>query len=390
MPYDPSPPQPSTVRLGNARIVLEDAVVAGGLVLSEGRIAAIETGAAFAGGPGDIDCAGDYLIPGLVELHTDNLERHLQPRPEVHWPVAAAILAHDAEMAGVGVTTVFDALRVGSLVASKAGYAKYARALATGIGALRARGALRITHHLHLRAEICSETLIAELEEFGPEDAIGLLSLMDHTPGQRQFADIEQMRRYYARLRGFDDGDFARHVVFMRGLRDRLGAAHQAAAVAAARRLGAALASHDDTDAAHVAASAAQGVAIAEFPTTLDAARACRAEGIAVMMGAPNLLRGGSHSGNVAAAELAEAGLLDILSSDYVPAALLMGAVRLTGIGWSLPRAIATVTAAPARAAGLADRGRIAPGLRADIARARILDGLPLLRGVWVGGLRVA
>jgi alpha-D-ribose 1-methylphosphonate 5-triphosphate diphosphatase len=368
--------------------VLADEVLLGGLLLREGRIAEIDTGRRVA--PGAIDCAGDHLIPGLVELHTDNLERHLQPRPDTHWPIPPAIVAHDAEMAGVGVTTVFDALRVGSLVANKAGYVKYARELASGIGSLRARGALRITHHLHLRAEICSETLIEELAEFGPRDAVGIVSLMDHTPGQRQFTDIEQMRRYYSRRSGFDAAEFAAHVAFMIGLRNRLGAGHEAAAVAAAHRFGAVLASHDDTDEAQVAASAAHGARLAEFPTTLAAARACRAAGIAVMMGAPNLLRGGSHSGNVAAAELAEAGLLDILSSDYAPAALLMGAARLAELGWSLPRAIATVTAAPARAAGLTDRGRIAPGLRADVARARIEDGLPILRGVWVAGVRVA
>ncbi|PZQ49699.1 MAG: phosphonate metabolism protein PhnM [Rhodovulum sulfidophilum] len=388
MPHDRAGSQPSRIRLANARVVLGDEVIRGGVAVAEGRIAAIETGSGPGGGA--IDCEGDFLVPGLIELHTDNLERHLQPRPDAHWPVPAAIVAHDAEMAGVGVTTVFDALRVGSLVANKAGYARYARDLATGIATLRRRGALRISHHLHLRAEICSETLIEELAEFGPEDAVGILSLMDHTPGQRQYVDVEQMRRYYTKRRGFDDADFARHVAFMTGLTERLGAAHAAAAVAAARRLGAVLASHDDTDAGHVAASAAQGATLAEFPTTLEAARACRAEGIAVMMGAPNLLRGGSHSGNVAAEDLARAGLLDILSSDYAPSALLMGAARLAELSGDLPGAIATVTSAPARAARLADRGRIAPGLRADLVRVRLGDNPPIVRGVWVAGARVA
>lgn len=387
MPHDRHAPQPETLRLANARLVLPGEVVRGGLTVSEGRIAAVDTPAPP--GPGAIDCAGDLLIPGLVELHTDNLERHLQPRPRVHWPEAPAILAHDAELAGVGVTTVFDALRVGSLIESRAGYAKYARGLATEITRLRAAGALRITHHLHLRAEICSETLIEELAEFGPGDGIGIVSLMDHTPGQRQYRDVEQMRRYY-RQKALDDAEFDRHVARMLALSARLAAPHEAAAVAAARRFGAVIASHDDTDPAQVAASAAHGARIAEFPTTIEAARACREAGIAVMMGAPNLLRGGSHSGNVAAAELAAAGLLDILSSDYAPSALLAGALRLAEITGDLPRAIAAVTAAPARAAGLTDRGAIAPGLRADLARVRIIDGLPVIRGVFVAGIRVA
>jgi alpha-D-ribose 1-methylphosphonate 5-triphosphate diphosphatase len=150
------------------------------------------------------------------------------------------------------------------------------------------------------------------------------------------------------------------------------------------------LASHDDTLVEHVACSARFGVALAEFPTTRAAAQACRDNGIAVMMGAPNLVRGGSHSGNVAAADLAAAGLLDILSSDYVPSALLYGAVMLGEIWGDLARAMATVTAAPANAAGLVDRGRLAEGMRADVIRFKLAEGVPALRGVWSAGKRVA
>ncbi len=187
-----------------------------------------------------------------------------------------------------------------------------------------------------------------------------------------------------------DKPAFEAHVAFLAGLYDRYGPAHEAATVAAARRYGATLASHDDTTAAHVATSAAHGITVAEFPTTTDAATACHAHGIAVIMGAPNLIRGGSHSGNVAAATLADAGLLDILSSDYVPAALLQGAVAL-GMRWGdMARGLATVTAAPARAVGLTDRGRLAPGLRADLLRFRLVNGHPVTRGLWVAGQRAA
>ena len=213
---------------------------------------------------------------------------------------------------------------------------------------------------------------------------------MDHTPGQRQFTDISKLRDYAASRRDMNEEEFQAHVARLRGLRARNGARHEAAAVAGARRLGATLASHDDATPAQVAASAGHGARIAEFPTTLEAAAACRAHGVAVMMGAPNLIRGGSHSGNVSAAALAEAGLLDILSSDYAPASLLLGAVRLGALVGDMAAGIARVTAAPARAAGLADRGRIAPGLHADLLRFRLEDGHPIPRGVWVGGARVA
>ena len=198
------------------------------------------------------------------------------------------------------------------------------------------------------------------------------------------------MRRYAGHRAAAGEGNFEAHLARLADVSARYGAAHAAAAVAAAARLGAALASHDDTTAGHVAASAASGVRIAEFPTTLEAARACRATEIAVVMGAPNLLRGGSHSGNVATSELAAADLLDILSSDYVPASLLQAAVRIGQARGDMAAGLALVTLAPARAAGLTDRGRIAPGALADLVRVRLVGELPVTRGVWVGGVRAA
>lgn len=374
--------------LANATLVLPDRTARGALHLADGVVADIREGGAVP--PGAIDCAGDLVMPGLVELHTDNLERHMAPRPSVDWPHDAAILAHDAELAGVGITTVFDALRVGSVVSrATLDMGRYARAVADEIIALRRAGALRISHGLHLRAEICSETLVEEMAAFGPEDGIGIVSLMDHTPGQRQFRDIDKLRVYHVGKNRTDEEGFQAHVEGLRAMHRQYGALHEAAAVAEARRYGAVLASHDDTTGGQVAVSAGHGTAFAEFPTTEEAAAACRDHGIAIMMGAPNLIRGGSHSGNVAARTLAEAGLLDIVSSDYVPAALLTGALMLADLWGDLPRGVATVTRAPARAAGLADRGALVPGLRADVIRVRRLERAAAVRGVWVAGERV-
>lgn len=375
--------------LANATLMLPHEILRGALLLVDGHIAAIDTGRAVP--LGAIDCEGDLLMPGLIELHTDNLERHIEPRPRVNWPHGAAIIAHDAELASVGITTVFDALRVGSVVSNaKANYGEYARALADEILDLRARGALRISHFLHLRAEVCSETLIEELDKFGPADRIGILSLMDHTPGERQFRDVSKLRDYMQGKHGVTDADFQRHVDEQRALSRRLGEAHVTAAVAAARRYGATLASHDDTTAEQVVRSAVHGAVVAEFPTTPDAARACHDHGIKVMMGAPNLIRGGSHSGNVAAADLAREGLLDIVSSDYVPSSLLSAALMLGDLWGDMARGIATVTATPAEAVGLTDRGSVVPGARADLVRVARIAGAAALRGTWVQGRRVA
>lgn len=377
----------SSLCLANARLVLTDRVIHGALTVEDGWITDITEGTEVP--EGAINCGGDIVTPGLIELHTDNLERHMEPRPDVDWPHFSAIVAHDGELASAGITTVFDAMRVGSIHSGKGRYHKYARNLASEVMALRAAGVLRISHFLHLRAEICSETLLEELAEFTEADRVGIVSLMDHTPGQRQFRDISKLKQYVAKKRGMTDDEFDAHVAHLLGLQAQYGDRHETGAVREARRLGAVLASHDDTTEDQVIRSKASNVTFAEFPTTVEAAEACREQGIAIMMGAPNIIRGGSHSGNVSAAALAEFDLLDILSSDYVPSALLLSAFRLSDLWQDLPRAIRTVTEAPAQAAGLQDRGVLQVGRRGDLLRIMLHADTPILKGVWSRGRQV-
>ncbi|MEP3783253.1 alpha-D-ribose 1-methylphosphonate 5-triphosphate diphosphatase [Ascidiaceihabitans sp.] len=374
----------------NARLILPTDVIVGGLRVQNGQIVDIHQGAHVP--PFAIDCGERFLAPGLIELHTDNLERHMQPRPKVNWPHKAAILGHDREMAGCGITTVFDAIRVGSIVSDsgKKRYGRYARSMADDLLAMRDNDILWISHHIHLRAELCSETLAEELEEFGPDDHIGIVSLMDHTPGQRQFRDLKKFEDYVCGKNGLSRDNFGDYIDFLYGLQAKLGTKHEDAAIAAAARYGATLASHDDTTADQVAHSHANGVTLAEFPTSIEAAKASKDAQMATIMGAPNLVRGGSHSGNVAALELAELGHLDILSSDYIPAALLQGALQLAELWGDMAAGLATVTANPAKGCGLSDRGSLALNTRADLVMFEVYDGLPLIHGVWCRGLRVA
>ncbi|MBA99144.1 MAG: alpha-D-ribose 1-methylphosphonate 5-triphosphate diphosphatase [Sulfitobacter sp.] len=375
------------ITFANATLILKETVVTGAIRLRDGMISDITTGTSI---PKDAyDMEGDYIAAGLVELHTDNLERHMTPRPKVDWPHRAAIMAHDRELAGAGITTVFDAIRVGSIISDGNRYQRYARAMADEILWMRDAGALRISHHIHLRAEVCSETLQEELAEFGPQDRIGIVSMMDHTPGQRQFRDLTKFEAYMRGKHSFGEAEFLAHVDYLYSLQKQFGAIHEAATVAAAAHYGAALASHDDTTAAQVDTSHSHGVKLAEFPTTLEAAQACHARGIATIMGAPNVIRGGSHSGNVAALDLAQADRLDILSSDYVPAGLLMAALQLGDLWGNLARGLATVTHAPALHSGLSDRGTLEIGMRADIIRFKRLDGLAILKETWSEGQRV-
>lgn len=373
--------------LTNARIVLADEVVSGTLLVREGRIAAVDAGASTKGE----DMEGDYLIPGLVELHTDHLENHYRPRPGVFWDPLAALHAHDAQIAGSGITTVFDAVRIGSDV-DLPDMLSHAQRLVGAVRTGREAGWLRAEHFIHLRCELPSHDVVAHFDALADHPSTRLASVMDHTPGQRQFRSLDAYKGFYARQMGSTEAELQAYLDARQSEHEQYSTANRQALVERARRLGIALASHDDATLAHVEEAEADGVAIAEFPTTLEAAAAAHDAGLAVLMGAPNVVRGRSHSGNVSATDLVAAGLLDILSSDYVPFALLQAAFVLPSrvAGLDLPRALATVTRNPARAAGFDDRGEIAPGKRADLVRVAAHGPLPAVRGVWREGRRVS
>jgi len=378
---------PSETILTNARIVLEDGILDGTVVLREGRIAAIDGGRASLGE----DMEGDYLIPGLAELHTDHLESHSSPRPGVTWDSIAALQAHDAQVATSGITTVFDCLRLGS--DEEGGFERgEMRAIADAIETAGAEDRLRASHLIHLRCEVSAANVLDHFEDFRDDPQVRLASLMDHAPGQRQFQTMETYTLYYKTKSGRTDEEFARFTERRIAESERYSALHRRALAEACGERHIAIASHDDATLEHVAESEAFGVSIAEFPTSIEAANASHAAGMAVLMGAPNIVRGKSHSGNISAKALAEAGVLDVLSSDYVPFSLMQAPFVLADLdpALGLPAAIRMVTATPARAVGLADRGRIATGLRADLVRVRRPSGVPVVRSVWREGRRVA
>ncbi|KLD65737.1 alpha-D-ribose 1-methylphosphonate 5-triphosphate diphosphatase [Dyella japonica] len=372
-------------RIARARLVLGDRVAVGGAVIEGEHIQQLFPGEAC---PHDaIDFEGDFLLPGLLELHTDNLEKHLLPRAGAAWPALPAMLAHDAQLVAAGITTVLDAMSLGDLEEDGGRIDTLKRALAA-LDETRSHGLLRCEHYLHLRCELSWPGLLALAEPLVARKDLRLLSLMDHTPGQRQYHDVRQYRTYYSRSGiTWSDEEFTA-VLEQRRQQQSLHRDLQLDGVMTlARRHGVLVASHDDTDLEHVEEAVRLGARICEFPTTLAAARAAREHGLTIVAGASNLVRGGSHAGNVAAMALARAGCLDVLSSDYMPTSLLPGAFILhQQAGWALPDAIATVTTAPAAALGFDDRGRLAEGLRADLLRVCMHKHEPVVRSAWVAG----
>jgi alpha-D-ribose 1-methylphosphonate 5-triphosphate diphosphatase len=375
--------------LTNARIVLNDRVIDGTLAIRDGVIADISEGSSTL--PAALDCEGDLVVPGLIELHTDNLERHIMPRPEAYWPADAAVMGHDREIAAAGITTVFNALCVGE-VHSRSMRVQLLQEMSDAIEAQLEAGALKADHFFHWRCEISFGGMLDLLEPLMDYPRLHLLSVMDHTPGQRQFTDLSSYRAYYQgkyRMTEEEMQSFINERVADQRLHSEK---NRATVVAWGRERGIRIASHDDATPAHVDEALRDGMVIAEFPTTIEAATASHKGGLSVLMGAPNVVRGKSHSGNVSARQLGEIGVLDILSSDYVPGSLLYGALLLASStdGVTLPRAIATATRNPARAVGLEDRGEIAVGLRADLVRCKPTDRAPIIRDVWREGEKVA
>jgi alpha-D-ribose 1-methylphosphonate 5-triphosphate diphosphatase len=371
----------------NAILLLPEAAISGTIVLDGATLRDIQPGRSHV--PAAIDLDGDFLLPGAVDLHTDNLERQVEPRAGARWPSRAAFLAHDAQCAAAGITTVLDSFCLGDLGFDE----DRTRTSLDGVAdlvALQQAHLLKSDHRLHLRCEVPADGTPDLLAELADHPALAMVSLMDHTPGMGQYGDLARYRQM-RRRDGESPENIEARILTLTARRARLYAANRAALLGLLRDRPVAIASHDDRTEAEIAANTADGIKLSEFPVTLAAAMAARAAGMRIIGGAPNIVRGGSHSGNVSAMALLQAGLIDALASDYVPASLIHAAFVIAETGMlDLTRAVALVSDAPARMIGLQDRGRIAPGLRADLVRMRLHDGMPVLRAVYCAGERIA
>jgi alpha-D-ribose 1-methylphosphonate 5-triphosphate diphosphatase len=372
-------------RLRDALVVLPDRVVAGDVVFRDGVITAIEAA------DGAIPAAGqDVVLPGLVDIHTDHLEKHVYPRAHVRWDMLPAVMAHDAQVIGAGVTTVFDSLCVGASI-RQVERCEILTPMLDALDTASRRGMLKAGHLVHLRCEVSDPETPQLLEREIGRPEVRIVSVMDHAPGDRQSPDVAQYKQRMLRATDLMPEELDRAVDELVARSRRVAPEVRAAVVRIARGLGKPLLSHDDACAGHVAQAHAEGIAIAEFPTTIEAARAARSYGMRTVAGAPNFMRGGSQSGNVAVADLLAEGLVDMLASDYVPRSLLDMVFRVAGADPAgLARIVRLMTAAPAAATGLADRGEIAVGKRADLLRVSLVEGHPVLREVYVAGRRVA
>ena len=375
---------PETI-LTHARLVLPEAVLEGTLVLRDGLIAEIQPGPSHH--PGAIDCGGDFLIPGVVDVHTDNLERQVQPRANARWPSLSAFVSHDAQCAAAGVTTVFDALCLGDLGFDQGRDQTFHEGV-KDLTTLAATDLMKAQHLLHLRCELPARDMPRLLDGVADHPLVAMVSLMDHSPGVGQYRDLVRYRAMRLKQTRMSEAEVEVRILKLQAQRAELREKQRRLVLERFAGRGIPMASHDDEDAAEVRRNAEDGINVSEFPVTMEAAVEAARIGVGVIAGAPNIVRGGSHSGNVAAMDLVRAGAVDVLASDYVPPALIEAAFRIAEVV-GLPRAIAMITSGPAAMGKLADRGALAPGLRGDLVRVTNFGAMPVVRQVWRGGERV-
>ncbi len=370
--------------LSNFEIVLPDRIVErGALWVEDGLI--VEIRESPVDNP-DIDGGGRLLLPGFVDMHGDMIEKEIEPRANVHMPLELGVYDLDKKLAACGITTAYAALAFTPATYGRIRSLEHTTAIIETLTSMRDE--LLINHRIHGRFEVTFPPALAIAEKLMSSGALGLISLMDHTPGQGQYRDIEKHVAYVAKDRKIDEVTAAELV--RKRMDDRHGRGDALDIVTGlaelARRHGVAIASHDDDSVEKVRLLHSLGAVISEFPITLEAAAETRRLGLATAMGAPNALRGQSYSGNLSAREAYDAGVLDILASDYHPSAILPAVIALSERGENgLCHSVALASANPAKALGLNDRGLIANGLRADLIIAE-RGRTPRLRATFCAG----
>ncbi|MBL7497802.1 alpha-D-ribose 1-methylphosphonate 5-triphosphate diphosphatase [Frankia sp. CNm7] len=370
------------VTLRADRVFTGEGLLAPGHVTIDGeRIVAV--GAEPPAGARVVDLGGHDLLPGLVDLHSDCWHHRARPRPSTHFALDETLVMLDTEVVSWGITTHYVCVALQEDASKSRTPAQAAESVAV---VEKVRGQLRADHRIHLRVEATSERLDLAAD-LAASPAVSLLSYMDHTPGQGQYKREQEWRTYLARIGETDlDGMLARRLA-----RQPHTDATRAELARLARRHQIALASHDDDTAARVEQAEGLGATISEFPVSAGAAAAATERGLLTVMGAPNALRGTSHlAGNLSAREALATGHLGALASDYHPPCLLGAIYALPAAGLcDLPTAVALATSNPARAVGLADRGRLAPGARADLVAVAHRAGRPVVAQTWIAGTPV-
>ncbi len=377
------------ILIHNAKIVLPTTVIENGwLLIEDGSIHALGTEVIrLHHKPATIiNAAASFLLPGLIDLHCDTIEKLVEPRPGVRFSLPLALQEADLRLVASGITTEFHAVSLDDDEFSVRSDI-FVRELCQVIA--ETRQSLR--HKVHTRLELSSQRGYNAITELIAQGVVSMVSLMDHSPGQGQYRTEAAYREYIFRTTGKSHAEIDAFLLTKKiqtlAIPDRIKSITQLA-----RQAGLAIATHDDDTAVKVEQWPSLGINISEFPTTLEAAQKAHELGLAVCMGAPNVLRGMSSGGNLSALTAINAGVTDVLCSDYYPAAMLGAVFALVRQSiLSLPEAVRLVTLNPAQAVGLAaEFGSLEVGKVADLLLVQSgASGVPVVERVFVGGKEV-
>lgn len=375
--------------LAGGTVVLPQESIAADIVMESGVIVGVFRPGQTPRVQGDemMDVSGAWVLPGLIDIHCDAIEKEVEPRPNTLFPLDMAFLQFERKLAGHGITTMLHSLSLGVGLSLRG--ESLVSEMVMLIAGFRERNAM-IRHGVHLRYEVSHLTGFPLAQRLIAEGLIDLVSLMDHSPGQGQYRRPGAFERYVMKNQGVDAEEVTAIVAELQERRSRIDWQRLKQLTAQARSSGIAVASHDDDSAAAVDHSLSFGAAISEFPLNLETANYAKRSGLSVCVGAPNVVRGGSHDGNLKALEAIMTGAADILCSDYHPASLLHAIFALASAGLPLHEAAALASLYPARAIGRADEiGSIGEGKRADLIVVRKAGGIPLVQCTIVNGIVV-
>ncbi|MCR0264173.1 phosphonate metabolism protein PhnM [[Clostridium] innocuum] len=378
----------------NGKIVQEHKILEGyALLIEQERIYDIVPEAALAYMELDevVNAYGGYVTPGFIDMHSDHIEAMAAPRPSSIMDMELAVYEFEKECCTHGITTMFHSVSIWEGVgASPMRRPELVKQLADIIE--KSHSQLHLIHHrFHMRFEIDNQEQFPLMLDYLRQKRVHLISFMDHTPGQGQYRNIEVYKNYVRNARHMSDEDVEAEVN-RRMNSEKLTLENIREAASLAQEQGISIASHDDDTKEKLDVVQSLGATISEFPITLEVAKEAKRRGMYTVVGAPNILLGGSHSGNMNAADAIVSAAADILCSDYYPASLLHAVFQMTKQGQRLQDMIAMVTIQPARATGIdQDYGSIEKGKKADLLIIRTLpNDLPAITEVFVDGMCIA
>ncbi len=378
----------------NGKIVQEHRILEGyALLIEQERIYDIVPEAALAYMELDevVNAYGGYVTPGFIDMHSDHIEAMAAPRPSSIMDMELAVYEFEKECCTHGITTMFHSVSIWEGVgASPMRRPELVKQLADIIE--KSHSQLHLIHHrFHMRFEIDNQEQFPLMLDYLRQKRVHLISFMDHTPGQGQYRNIEVYKNYVRNARHMSDEDVEAEVN-RRMNSEKLTLENIREAASLAQEQGISIASHDDDTKEKLDVVQSLGATISEFPITLEVAKEAKRRGMYTVVGAPNILLGGSHSGNMNAADAIVSAAADVLCSDYYPASLLHAVFQMTKQGQRLQDMIAMVTIQPARATGIdQDYGSIEKGKKADLLIIRTLpNDLPAITEVFVDGMCIA